>query len=81
MYEHYKMLQCNVKTTIANVSVMKTVHFSYVYKHITYHQIGRMTLPLVKPDLNEAVLSLVEKLNLKFLTLEHRSYQAGTVGC
>lgn len=75
------MLQCNIKTTVANISVMKTVCFSYVYKHVTYDQIGRMTLPLVKPDLNEAVLSLFEKLSLKFLTLEHRSYLAGTVGC
>lgn len=75
------MLQFNVKTTIANASVMKTVYFSCVYKQITYDQIGRMTLPPVKPDLNEALLTLFEKLNLKFLTLEHRSYLAGTVGC
>lgn len=81
MYEYYKMLQCNGKTTIANVSLMKTVCFSYVYKHITYDHIGRVTSPLVKPDLNETVLSLFEKLNLKILTLEHRCYLAGTVGC
>lgn len=59
------MLQCNVETTMANVSVMKTECFSCLHKHITYDQIGRMTLPLVQPDLNEAVLSLFEKLNLK----------------
>lgn len=76
IYDYYKMLHCNVKTTIANVSGMKTVCFSYVYK-----QIGRVTLPVVKLDLNEAVLRLFEKLNLKFLTLEHRSYLAGTAGC
>lgn len=51
IYDYYKMLHCNVKTTIANVSGMKMVCFSYVYKHITYDQIGRVTLPLVKPDL------------------------------
>ena len=58
------------KLSIANLSVRKPVYFSYVYKHITYDQIGRMTLPLVKTDLNEAMLSLSKKSNLKFLTPE-----------
>jgi len=41
-----------------------------MYTNITYDQIGRMTLPLVKTDLSEAMLRLSEKSDLKFVTPE-----------
>lgn len=41
-----------------------------MYINITYDQIGRMTLPVVKTDLNEAMLRLSENSNLKFVTPE-----------
>lgn len=56
------------KLNIVNLLGRKTVYFSFVCRHVRYDQMGKIALLRVKTGLNETMLRLAEKSNLKFVT-------------